>query len=177
MWKGLPLYICPPFIRPRLCGCPVPAMGDQPIDSGRRGHVAQDRFRFRTSVKRSFRLRQHGTLHLKYILFCPAAKKNIQNKIPVLAQALICYVGYTAPPEHVADHGIRRSGSKKLTYDSGFGSLTSFITRNPSAKARLPALPVSAAQSRIHLPSPGSSWLLWQRSASILRSSVLEISI
>ena len=38
-------YICPPFIRSRLCGCPVPAMGDQPIDSGRRGHVAQDPFR------------------------------------------------------------------------------------------------------------------------------------
>ena len=38
-------YICPPFIRSRLCGCPVPAMGDQPIDSGRRGDLAQDPFR------------------------------------------------------------------------------------------------------------------------------------
>ena len=35
---------------------------------------------------------------------------------------------------------------------------------------------VSDAHSRTHLPSPGSSWLLWQRSASILRSSVAEIS-
>jgi hypothetical protein len=38
-------YICPPLIRSRLYGCPVPAMGDQPIDSGRRGDLAQDPFR------------------------------------------------------------------------------------------------------------------------------------
>lgn len=55
-------------------------------------------------------------------------------------------------------------------------SSTNFITRNASAYDSPAACPTSAAQARSHCPLPGSTWLLWQRSAAILRSSVLEIS-
>src|SRR5437867_3510110 len=43
------------------------------------------------------------------------------------------------------------------------------MTRNASANGMSPPLPISAAQSRTHAPSPGSTWLLWEHSINCRR--------